>query len=65
MINKECLKLDLYEYFSYCQTKSIRGLILITDKQYLFYSQIDPNDYLIHNDIAILLVYRIANKWLF
>ena len=55
MINKECLKLDLYEYFSYCQTKSIRGLILITDKQYLFYSQIDPNDYLIHNDIAILL----------
>ena len=54
MIDKECLKLSLSEYFSYCQKKPIRGLALITDKQYIFYSQIN-NDCLIHNDIAIIL----------
>lgn len=52
MVNKKCLKFSLNDYFDYCHNKRIRGLALITDKQYLFYSQIN-NDCKIHNDIAI------------
>lgn len=53
MKNKECFKMNLSDYFSFCQQKSIRGLALITDKQYIFYSQLIPDDYRIHNDITI------------
>ena len=55
MINSSYLKMDLNEYFNYSKDKRIRALGLITDKQYILYSQINPYSSLIHNEIAILL----------
>lgn len=54
MIDKKCLKLSLSDYFETCKIRFMRGLILITDKQYLFYSDIN-NIYKTHNDIVINL----------
>ena len=53
-IDKRSLKLSPYEYFRYCnKTRRIRGVAVITDKQYIFYSQLLSNDYGTHNDIEI------------
>ena len=53
MISKESLKLSVYDYFKYCHTnKEIRGIGLITDKQSIFYSQIEDGDYRAHEWVA-------------
>ena len=55
MIDKRCLKFDVYDYLNYCKTRTIRGAAVITDKQYIFYSQILANDYKTHDDIVVEL----------
>lgn len=53
-IDERSLKLNVYEYFKYCNEKRrIRGAGVITDKQYIFYTQILDDDYGTHNDIEI------------
>lgn len=54
MIDERCLKFDVYDYLKYCSThRAIRGVAVITDKQYIFYSQVLRDDYGTHNDIEI------------
>ena len=43
-MNDKNLSLNLYEYLVYSQDKSVRGVSLITDKQYIFYTQLDNSD---------------------
>lgn len=51
---EKSLKLSPYEYVQYCnEIKYIRGVAVITDKQWIFYSQILENDYGTHNDIVM------------
>lgn len=53
-IDEKSLKLDVYEYFKYYNGKKcIRGAGVITDKQYIFYTQVLEDDYRTHNDIEI------------
>jgi len=41
MINNECLKFSIKEYLDYCNNKkNIRAVGVITDKQFIFYSQV-------------------------
>ena len=54
VIDERSLRLSPYEYFQYCNKKrQIRGAAVITDKQYIFYSQLLNGDYGTHNDIEI------------
>ena len=43
-MNDKNLSLNLYDYLVYSQDKSVRGVGLITDKQYIFYTQLDNSD---------------------
>ena len=43
-MNDKNLSLNLYNYLVYSQNKSVRGVSLITDKQYIFYTQLDNSD---------------------
>ena len=43
-VNDKNLSLNLYDYLVYSQDKSVRGVGLITDKQYIFYTQLDNSD---------------------
>ena len=52
-IDERCLKLDLYEYLTDWQGKGTRAVMVITDKQCVFYTQILPNDFKTHDDISI------------
>ena len=49
-MNDKNLSLNLYEYLVYSQNKSVRGVSLITDKQYIFYTQLDNSD-ITHDEI--------------
>ena len=51
MIDKRSLELNAYEYFKQCHNK--RGVAVITDKQYIFYSQILKDDYRTHDNIVV------------
>ena len=63
MIDEECLTYSFYEYLKYCENVArIRGVGLITDKQSLFYSQIDPHDNSTHEWIAMDLEHEIHPK---
>lgn len=56
LLNKESLELNVYDYFNYCKDiRKIRGLGVITSKQFVFYSQILPNDFKTHDDIIVTL----------
>ncbi len=49
MLDKKNLSRNVYEYFSECYMHSrLKSVLLITNKQSLFYSQYDPNDHMIH-----------------
>lgn len=55
-INEECLKMNAYQYFKYCQKgPKIRGVAVVTDKQSIFYSQILKDDYKTHDNIMICI----------
>ena len=49
-MNDKNLSLNLYDYLVYSQNKSVRGVSLITDKQYIFYTQLDNSD-ITHDEI--------------
>ena len=49
-MNGKNLSLNLYDYLVYSQNKSVRGVSLITDKQYIFYTQLDNSD-ITHDEI--------------
>ena len=51
MIDEKSLQFNAYEYFKNCRNK--RGVAVITDKQYIFYSQILKNDYRTHDNIGV------------
>lgn len=54
MIDKRSLEFDVYEYLDYCKkNQNIRGVGVITDKQFIFYSQILKDDYKTHPNIAM------------
>ena len=36
-MNKENINMNFSEYLNYCRDKSVRGVMVITDKQYVFY----------------------------
>lgn len=56
MSDKDCLKFDVYEYLKYCKEKKVvRGVGVITDKQFLFYSQLLRGDCRIHPEIIAYL----------
>lgn len=57
MIYNNNLDMDLYNYFKQCQDKTIRGVVVITDKQSIFYMQPD-NDYGTHD----MLYSKIENE---
>ena len=52
-IDERCLKLTLHEYLTDWQGKGTRAVMVITDKQCVFYTQILPNDFKTHDDISI------------
>lgn len=52
-IDERCLKLDLYEYLTDWHEKGTRAVMVITDKQCVFYTQILPKDYKTHDEISI------------
>ena len=52
-MNKEDFNMNFYEYLRYCRDKSVRGVMVITDKQYVFYVQKDLNDKRYHHEIDI------------
>ena len=52
MLKEEGFKLGVYDYFCKCINKSKKGVFLITDKQSVFYSQVD-GDYYTHDEIRI------------
>ena len=51
MIDEKSLQFNAYEYFKNCRNK--RGVAVITDKQYIFYSQILNKDYNTHDSIGV------------
>ena len=54
MVSEKSKKMSVYEYFNYCKRrKGTRGVAVITDKQYVFYSQVEENDYTTHDGIFI------------
>lgn len=56
MIDERCLKLDIYEYLKYCkQFYDIKVVGVITDKQYIFYSQVLKDKYGTHYDIQSII----------
>lgn len=52
MLKGEGFKLGVYDYFCKCINKSKKGVFLITDKQSIFYSQLD-GEYYTHDEIRI------------
>ena len=52
-MNKEDFNMNFYEYLRYCRDKSVRGVMVITDKQYVFYVQKDLNDKRYHHELYI------------
>ena len=56
MINEESLEKDIYEYLKYCREEGvIRGVGIVTDYQYIFYSQLLKDDYAAHESIVMKL----------
>ena len=54
MISEKSKEMNVYEYFNYCKIhKGTRGVAVITDKQYLFYSQVEKDDYKTHDNIYV------------
>lgn len=53
IIDERCLKLDLYEYLTNWREKGTRAVMVITDKQCIFYTQILPEDFKTHDAISI------------
>lgn len=51
MINKKNLEMNVYDYFKYCVNNSIRGVSVVTDKQCIFYTQVD-NDNCTHEQLC-------------
>ena len=49
-MNYKYLSLNLYDYLAYSQNKPVRGVSLITDKQCIFYTQLDNSD-ITHDEI--------------
>lgn len=49
-MNDKNLSLNLYDYLAYSQNKPVRGVSLITDKQCIFYTQLDNSD-ITHDEI--------------
>ena len=49
-MNDKNFSLNLYDYLVYCKNESVRGVCLITDKQYIFYTQLDNSD-ITHDEI--------------
>ena len=62
MLKAENLKMSFYDYLEYCLNKQIKGVAVITDKQYIFYSQIDDKYDCNHDDIYIMIEDEIYNK---
>lgn len=52
-MNKENINMNFSEYLNYCRDKSVRGVMVITDKQYVFYVQKDINDKRYHHELYI------------
>ena len=54
MKRKASLEMSIYEYLKYCDEKrKIKGGGLITDKQSIFYSAVEPDDYSTHDNIGV------------
>ena len=51
MVDKRSIKLSPYEFF--CKYRNRRSVAVITDKQYIFYSQILGDDYRTHDNIVV------------
>ncbi len=49
MLDEKNLNRNIYEYFSECERHGrLKAVLLITNKQSLFYSQYDKNEYMVH-----------------
>lgn len=56
MFNSLCLLNNMYEYYEYQMShRSIKGVVLITDKQSVFYAGLDNNKFINHADIYFSL----------
>lgn len=56
MIDDESLKKGIYDYLKYCkEERVIRGVGIVTDYQYIFYSQLLKDDYAAHESIVMKL----------
>lgn len=44
MIDKNNLSMNIYDYLKYCEDKTVRGVVVITDKQSVFYMQPDNDN---------------------
>ena len=54
MINKECLKRNVYDYLKYCnENGSFKGVGIVSDKQMVFYIQLLGEEYATHDNIAV------------
>lgn len=59
MFNDLCLLDNMYEYYEYQMSyRSVKGVVLVTDKQSVFYGQLDNNKFINHADIY----FSLANK---
>ena len=55
-INPESLKRNVYEYLKYCkQNRTVRGVGIITSKQFVFYSQVGQSDYMTHDELMVTI----------
>ena len=63
MLDKDSLQMNIYDYLKYCNKKeTIKAVGVISDKQYVFYSQVKKNDYLTHEEISLKIENIIYKK---
>ena len=62
MLDEICLKLNVYDYFKFFEKCGIRGVSVITDKQYIFYTQMLDDDNRTHNELIIDIEEKIHPK---
>lgn len=62
MIDDVCLKFSIYDYFKFFEKCGIRGVAVITDKQYIFYTQMLEDDDRNHNELIIDIEEKIHPK---
>lgn len=56
MIDQKSLSLSIYDYYTYCRKiEKVRAVGVITNSQFVFYSQINESDYKVHNEIFMQL----------